>query len=194
MSSRFQIIFQFFFYQIVQNSIIFFQVECEPWMFPCLSPWITAHVSRSSNFRSLADAISSNGRYHIRCNCFLPLADDKLSFMTLILFRPWGNTVWLVVKLSSHLKYRSPPDGDMIDIICLSCTISCQFLVYKNPHFTGHKQSSGRHWPCQNYPRRLRLSPGLQLCKHLSESTLVANIFFSSYFTFCHQTHCLMSI
>ena len=40
------------------------------------------------------------------------------------------------LKLFSHQKYGLAPHGDMNDVICPSCVISCQILVYKKPCFT----------------------------------------------------------
>ena len=88
------------------------------------------------------DAPSSNGRYHIGCIRPMPLANNELSFMTLIPFRLWEHGL-TSGQAFSWQKSRLLADGSMTDVIHLSHMISCQFLVYKNPHFTGQIQSLG---------------------------------------------------
>ena len=88
------------------------------------------------------DALSSNGRYHIGCIRPMPLANNELSFMTLIPFRLWEHGL-TSGQAFSWQKSGLLADGSMTDVIHLSHMISCQFLVYKTLHFTGQIQSPG---------------------------------------------------
>ena len=106
-----------------------------------------------------------------------------------LLFRPWQHGLAVgqagfptKVYVVTRWQYR----WCHLSITCNLLPI----LVYKSPSFMVCQQSLGWRQPWQNYPWRLRLSPGLWLWEYHCSKYLVLYL----YFTLCHQTHCLMSI